>query len=112
MKARTYGEKYGPAMAMESREEAAAYFEECVLDCMSNSGSSRAEAEVIERQNLAYWAGYYDHETRCRVERLFQCEHPLLGPASAGPLSPDEAFRAGVEFARGLADEIQPREES
>jgi hypothetical protein len=42
-------------------------------------GNSRARAEQIERVNLGYYSGYYDHETMKRVERLFLAPHPILG---------------------------------
>jgi len=79
--AATLGEKYGPAMKITSQEEADAYFAQCVAHMMS-FGYSREEAERIERSNLGYWAGYFDHETRGRVERLFRCAHPVFGSAA------------------------------
>jgi len=74
----TLGEKYGPAMKIESQAEADRYFEECVQHGMT-FGKSRKEAEATTRENLGYWAGYYDDETQMRVERLFRCAHPFFG---------------------------------
>jgi hypothetical protein len=74
----TSGEKYGPAMQITDQAEADAYFEKCVQHMMAR-GRSREEAEQIERSNLGYYAGYYDTETRERVERLFRCAHPVFG---------------------------------
>ena len=52
--------------------------------------------EAIERENIAYFAGYYDNETRARVERLFKCAHPVFGAiAENGPPSPELAFAKG-----------------
>lgn len=96
----TLGEKYGPAMKMTDNREADAYFEECVQNTMERTSASRSEAEAIERSNLGYWAGYYDHETRVRVERLFGCIHPVFGSADAGPVSAEEAFRKGIACGR------------
>lgn len=94
----TIGDKYGPAMEMQTEAEAAEYFERCVAHTMS-FGKSRVEAENIERQNLGYYAGYYSNETRERVERLFKCAHPVFGSiAEEGPPSPTRALMAG--FAR------------
>lgn len=43
--------------------------------------------------NLGYFAGYYDHETRDRVEKLFQCSHPVYGSIKEkGAPTPTEAF--------------------
>lgn len=92
----TIGDKYGPAMQITDQAKADAYFEECVLHCMSH-GSTREEAESIERSNLGYYAGYYNNETRRRVERLYRCAHPVFGAIGngSGP-TPDEAFAAGL----------------
>lgn len=94
----TTGDKYGPAMKITDQEEAKRYFEECIEHSMAR-GNSRAEADRIERSNLGYWAGYYDNETRERVERLFHCAHPVFGPiALYGAPTPEEAFEAGVKM--------------
>ncbi len=99
----TLGDKYGPAMEITEQAEADAYFEKCVRHSMRHSmrhDYSREEAESIERSNLGYYAGYYSHETRERVERLFQCSHPVFGSiAKNGAPTPQEAFDAGVKLA-------------
>lgn len=86
----TIGQKYGPAMKITDQSEAEAYFEKCVEHNMS-FGQSRQEAERINRLNLGYYAGYYDDETRVRVERLFRCSHPIFGAFT----EPEDAFHAG-----------------
>lgn len=96
----TMGEKYDPAMKIVTQEEANAYFEELVQHNMRNSEHDRAEAEAIERSNLGYYAGYYDHETRIRVEKLFSCHHPIFGSAEAGEPTPEEAFEMGQKMAK------------
>jgi len=97
----TTGEKYTPAMTIQNQQEADNYFEELVLHNMS-FGNSREKAESVERENLGYWAGYYDPETRKRVESLFKCEHPIFGSIEKhGTPSPATAFYAGMGYARG-----------
>lgn len=97
----TIRDKYGPAMEINDPDEASAYFEDCVEHNMS-FGNSREEAERVERINLGYYAGYYDHETRLRVERLFSCEHPVFGAAAVmGQPSPESALRSGMMAASG-----------
>lgn len=99
----TIGEKYKPAMELTTQEEADVYFEQCVAHAMA-WGSSREEAEKIERANLGYFAGYYDSDTRERVERLYRCSHPVFGSiAEKGAPTPDEAFAAGVNAARSAS---------
>jgi hypothetical protein len=81
----TYGEKYGPAMQVQTKEEAAAYFEECVEHTMEwQPDITREEAESIEKQNIGYYAGYYDKETYDRVMELFDTNHPIFGKAYLG----------------------------
>ena len=101
----TIGEKYGPAMKITDPQEAAEYFEACVQHNMS-FGTSRQEAERIERINLGYFAGYCSTETRERVERLFNCEHPIFGKVSEnGVPSTEQAIEAGRNLATSPASE-------
>ena len=90
----TVGEKYRPAMEITDQAEASAYFDRCVEHSMLH-GLSRAQAEAQERANLGYYAGYFDHETRLRVEKLFGCQHPVFGKASGGAPSAEEALELG-----------------
>jgi len=94
----TIGEKYNPAMEITCQTKADEYFETLVEHTM-RFGKSREEAENIERINLGYWAGYYNLETRLRVEKLFRCEHPFFGPAADGQPTLEEAFKIGQRFA-------------
>jgi hypothetical protein len=68
----TIGDKYGPAMQIEDAAEAAEYFEVCVDHHLRTAKApiTREEVERIERQNLGYYAGYYNVHTQERVERL------------------------------------------
>ena len=96
-------DKYRPAMTIETQAEADAYFEQLVTHSMSFSmsfGRSREEAEAIERQSLAYYAGYFGAETHARVERLFQCEHPFFGKiVERGQPTTEEAYDRGLLWA-------------
>lgn len=98
-------EVLGPAMEVTDQAEADAYFEAMLRHVTSRE--PRLDREVAEknlRDHIGYWAGYYSHETRLRVERLFRCEHPVFGPAAKGPPGPEEAFRAGVATRRALVE--------
>lgn len=94
----TNGDKYGPAMEITDPMKAGEYFEELVQHSMS-FGSSREEAETIEKRNLGYYAGYYSDETRGRVERLFNTKHPYFGAIADGKPTMKEAFDMGVKLA-------------
>ena len=74
----TIREKYDRAMWIEDADTANAYFEACVQHTMAYGGRTREQAIGIERQNLGYYAGYFDRATRARVERLFLCAHLVL----------------------------------
>ena len=101
----TTGEKYEPAMDITDQAEADAYFERLVAHQMLFS-TTRQQAELIERSNLAYWAGYYGNDTRMRVERLFRCAHPIFGAiAKLGPPTAEQALALGHIMAAGEQDQ-------
>lgn len=105
----TIGEKYGPAMEITDQAEADRYWEECVqhnMRCQKAEGKKpdRTKAESVERQNLGYYAGYYSHAVRERVERLFRRAHPVFGSISEKAPSPEAAFYAGRNCRRGGAN--------
>lgn len=102
----TLGEKYNPAMKIIDQVEADTYFEEIVEHCMSFGKTSRKEAEIIERSNLGYYAGYYNSETRERVERLFHCSHPVFGSiAEKGEPTIEEAFEMGLKAGEKIKND-------
>lgn len=97
---------FGPAMRVETFEEAEDYLDAIIRYIQSHSKMSRIEAKRIARQSLGYWVGYFDHKTRERVETLFQCEHPLFGTiAGKGAPTPEEALRIGLEMGRKYKEE-------
>jgi len=96
----TIGEIFKPAMEITDPKEAEEYFEAVIVYHMERYDQSREEATRIQRSNFGYFAGYYDHETRERVERLFCCTHPIFGAASNGAPTPEEAFEMGAAMAR------------
>jgi hypothetical protein len=94
----TMGELYDPAMKITDQDEADAYFQGLVKWHVERWGKLPAEAETIVKSNLGYYAGYWDADTRRRVERLFKCEHPVFGSiAKNGQPTPEAAFAAGVK---------------
>src|SRR5215208_3580589 len=97
----TYAAKYDPAMGITDQASADLYFDACVEHTMG-FGKCREEAEAIERKNIGYWSGYYSHEVRERVERLFKCEYPIFGSIEEnGPPTPEQAFGAFLLLAWG-----------
>ena len=93
---KTLGELYGPAMKITDPKKAREYFEYLVREIMTFP-HSRKEAERIVRQNLGYYAGYYDAATMERVNRLFQT-NPIFGRTCP---TPEEALAAGKRAPGG-----------
>lgn len=90
---------YSEAMSIRSQKKADIFWEELIAYSMKNSTKPREEIERIQRANLGYVAGYYDHKVRERVERLFRCAHPVFGKIKEnGPPSQKEAFKRGKEI--------------
>ncbi len=102
----TIGEIGDPAMSITDQAKADKYFEALVQRAMKYFGQTRKQAEGITRSNLGYYAGYYDHETRLQVERLFNCAHPIFGKAITYKPTLEEAFNSGVEYMRGKMEKL------
>lgn len=99
----TYGECLSPAMEITDKADAIQYlrgyinFTQNHLDNHPNSDGKTAEQ--ICKTNLGYYAGYYNDETRQRVEELFECSHPIFGSIEDnGSPSAIEAFNKGKEI--------------
>jgi hypothetical protein len=88
----TYGESYGPAMNVQTEEEAREYFGALVRRNVRLTGNSDEEATRIERINVGYWSGYYDSDTMARVHALYGFGHPIFGTTEP---TPEKALAAG-----------------
>lgn len=81
----TFGEVLSPAMEITDQADADQYFKKYVEYLGRKLEEEPREddmtAEQIAKINLGYYAGYYSHETRMRVEQLFSCVHPFFGKA-------------------------------
>lgn len=97
----TYGECLHPAMAITDESDAQQYLKDYVAFIQTaldkEPRTDGATATQIAAHNLGYFAGYYDNETRERVERLFKCSHPIFGSIAVKGAAPTakEAFEAG-----------------
>lgn len=102
----TYRECLAPAMEITEQDDADQYFAEYVkfqqrMKDAHPEETSEHTAEQMCKINLGYYAGYYDAETRQRVERLFKCSHPVFGSvAQNGAPSPEQALQKGFEAAQ------------
>lgn len=99
----TYGECLKPAMAITDPEDAQQYLREYVAFIQKaldkEPRSDEMTAEQIAKVNLGYYAGYYNAETRLRVETLFRCQRPILGQVRNGAPTDEEAFESGLGLA-------------
>lgn len=94
----TIGERYNPAMEMTDTADAQAYLEALIEHDMRVWGQTEDEARRIQLSNLGYYTGYYDYETRQRVQALFGAVHPVFGMTQP---TPEEALQAGIDRAKG-----------
>ena len=103
----TLSEKYGPALKAQTKEEADAYLQLCIhhnLDVCEKDGVERTydEAEQIEKDNIAYWAGYYSRDDMKRMEELYGAKHPVLGSyKDYNKMTTQEIFEAGAQWGKG-----------
>ena len=99
-KSNTYGDIYGPAMSLTTKEEADDWWESAVENLMSRWDKSREETEEVVGQNLGYRTGYYDAATAQKVFALFahrNVSHPIFGKRR--DVTPREALDAGARLA-------------
>ena len=92
----TSGDILSPAMNIIDKEEAKQYFEVYVDYLMVSFNNTLEKAVTIAKENLGYFAGYYDYKVMDRVNRLFETQHPIFG--TSHPTS-EEAFIKGWELA-------------
>jgi hypothetical protein len=71
----TNGEKYLPAMKVETEAEATAWLEVCIQHAMQHLGKTRQEAEVYEKKGIALAAFYGFHESEETIQRLARLFH-------------------------------------
>lgn len=97
----SFGECLHPAMKITDQADADQYLKDYTAFIQKHLDekprSDDKTAEEIAKINIGYFAGYFDHETNVRVQRLFQCTHPIYG--SSWPTT-DEAFAAGMIHAK------------
>ena len=107
----SFDESLSPAMRITKKEDAERYFNGYVTYIMEKIGEGREEAEFIAKENLGYYAGYYDNKTRERVEKLFSCAHPIFGSVKEnGHPTVMEALHAGMALATRIQSDPQPTE--
>ena len=95
------------AMEITDPEEARLYLKgyiKYIQKAINKDPSRKGEnAESIAKRNIGYFAGYYDNKVRERVERLYNCAHPIFGSIKeAGPPGPEMAFEMGLMMGEDI----------
>lgn len=103
----TYGDILEPAMKITTKKDAKQYLEQYTAYIQKfidkNPRTDGRTAESIAKENLGYWAGYYDNKTRKRVEKLFKCSHPYFGSIEEkGIPTAKEAFEIGKKLGEKI----------
>lgn len=82
----TYGECLDPIFRITDPDDAKQYKETYInwidehVSIKDRAGSS---AEEIANYNIGYYAGYGTPENRIRIDKLFNCTHPIFGEAKS-----------------------------
>jgi hypothetical protein len=99
--AESFPQLFEPAMKVTDQAEADAMLERFVqslIDGDCPGSHDREHLRSIARDWIGHYAGYCSDETRTRVERLYQCEHPFFGAiAKTGPIDGLDAYRMAQE---------------
>lgn len=100
----TWGELLSPAMEITDQAEADQYLADYTVYIEERLTPDRMlPAGEIARRNLGYFAGYFDNNTRARVEKLFGCVHPIFGSIEKnGPPTVTKAFASGVAMGKRM----------
>jgi hypothetical protein len=98
----TTGETLEPAMNITDQNDAIQYFTAYAQFMFQHYEPSDTYENAVKicKSNLGYYAGYYDSETRKRVEKLFSCVHPFFGSIKDnGEPTAVQAFELGKNLA-------------
>lgn len=90
----TVGDKLGPAMQVQTQEEADEFLTNYIAYMMKHSENYKTEESAKEccLGNIGYYTGYCNAETAQRVLPLFKTAHPIFGQSMPTPV---EAFKEG-----------------
>ena len=103
----SFHEIFEQALKIRDKEDAQQYLQSySYWILVKNVGKPMVKEPIdIAKENFGYWAGYYSHDTRYKIESLFECEHPVFGSiAKKGPPTAEQAFKLGLEIGKKAAD--------
>ena len=96
----TYGEIMDPIFKITEPQDAKQYLEAYCRWLEYEYHNTSEEAEFIAKSNIGYWAGYGSRSDRERIEKLFDCAHPVFGSVEDnGHPTAEQAFEMGKALA-------------
>jgi len=99
----TIGQVYDPACSfVETEEQAKKYFDLLVNYAVTIHSISVEEATKNELLNIGYYAGYYDNDTRIKMQKLFGAIHPIFGRVFP---TADEALEIGKRIGEKMRND-------
>jgi hypothetical protein len=96
---------------LKTPEEMRTFYREYVeyMRLNGNNEEIKANAERVAKENIGYVIGYYNEETGNRwMKALPEVYHPIFG-RDIFKVTPDEAFRKGVELGEKMKREERRR---
>lgn len=96
----TWEQEFAQALHIQSADDAEEFLDTLIVRRMALTGQTYDECDLLVRNDLGYWSGYYSEAQRAHIERLFHAVHPLLGPVSR-QLTMREAMALGAQWASG-----------
>lgn len=99
-----YSQVLGTAMEITDAADAANYLTAYEGYLVRRWSETPEKAHEIALANIGYYAGYYDFETRQRVQSLFNAVHPVFGSVEKGEPTVEEAFKLGYERGQQMKD--------
>lgn len=98
----TYRDLLDPLFKITDEEEAKEFFNDYVHWLEADGQLTHEKALDVAKSNVGYWGGYQDIDTRMRIERLLDVEHPYLGKAKEKQYTPEEILQMGIELGKKI----------
>lgn len=92
--------RYSDICEAKGKRQMRARFAVLLTEISAKFGGSPRSHESIQLNNVGYFAGYYDHATRARVQKWLNAVHPIFGRTFP---SAKQAFEAGKRIGRKAA---------
>ena len=94
------------AMSIQTQQEADTFFNDYINFLLKSNPDIPVDAwKEYARQNIGYYAGYYDRATGHRMEKYFGAIHPILGDMETrSKMTSSQIFELGKAYATKLKE--------